>query len=166
MAPIIVTATLSIATAITLEASLSFLGLGTQPPTPSWGWDLKANVAWIQQNPWISLAPGFAICLTVLGFSSITGAVNYITTVINMRAPGMTWFRIPLPTWALFITSWLLLLAMPILTGGLIMLLFDQTIGTGFFAAPTDGEQTPACGEEREMSMNSHTSCCHTSCQQ
>jgi len=69
MAPIIVTATLSIATAITLEASLSFLGLGTQPPTPSWGWDLKANVAWIQQNPWISLAPGFAICLTVLGFN-------------------------------------------------------------------------------------------------
>jgi peptide/nickel transport system permease protein len=69
LAPIIVTATLSIATAITLEASLSFLGLGTQPPTPSWGWDLKANVAWIQQNPWISLAPGFAICLTVLGFN-------------------------------------------------------------------------------------------------
>jgi len=69
MAPIIVTATLSIATAITLEASLSFLGLGTQPPTPSWGWDLKANVAWIQQNSWISLAPGFAICLTVLGFN-------------------------------------------------------------------------------------------------
>jgi cytochrome c oxidase subunit 1 len=79
------------------------------------------------------------VSLTILGFSSITGAVNYITTVINMRAPGMTWFRIPLPTWALFITSWLLLLAMPILTGGLIMLLFDQTIGTGFFAAPTDG---------------------------
>ena len=69
MAPIIVTATLSIATAITLEASLSFLGLGTQPPTPSWGWDLKANVAWIQQNFWLSLAPGFAICLTVLGFN-------------------------------------------------------------------------------------------------
>jgi peptide/nickel transport system permease protein len=69
MAPIIVTATLSIATAITLEASLSFLGLGTQPPTPSWGWDLKANVGWIQQNPWLSLVPGFAICLTVLGFN-------------------------------------------------------------------------------------------------
>ena len=80
------------------------------------------------------------VSLIVLGFSSITGAVNYITTVINMRAPGMTWFRIPLPTWALFITSWLLLLAIPILTGGLIMLLFDQTIGTGFFAPKTGGE--------------------------
>jgi peptide/nickel transport system permease protein len=69
MTPIIVTATLGIATAIIVEASLSFLGLGTQPPTPSWGWDLKANVAWIQENPWLSLAPGFAIFITVLGFN-------------------------------------------------------------------------------------------------
>ena len=69
MAPIIVTGTLSIATAIIVEASLSFLGLGTQPPTPSWGWDLKANVAWIQQTPWLALGPGFAIFITVLGFN-------------------------------------------------------------------------------------------------
>jgi peptide/nickel transport system permease protein len=69
MAPIIVTATLGIATAIIVEASLSFLGLGTQPPTPSWGWDLKANVSWIQTNPWLSLGPGLAIFITVLGFN-------------------------------------------------------------------------------------------------
>ena len=69
MAPIIVTGTLSIATAIIVEASLSFLGLGTQPPTASWGWDLKANVAWIQQDPWLALGPGFAIFITVLGFN-------------------------------------------------------------------------------------------------
>jgi peptide/nickel transport system permease protein len=69
LAPIIVTGTLSIATAIIVEASLSFLGLGTQPPTPSWGWDLKANVAWIQLNPWLALSPGFAIFVTVLGFN-------------------------------------------------------------------------------------------------
>ena len=80
------------------------------------------------------------ISLTILGFSSLAGAVNYITTVINMRAPGMTWFRLPLPVWALFVTSWLVLLAIPILTGGLIMLLFDQTIGTGFFTPATGGE--------------------------
>jgi peptide/nickel transport system permease protein len=69
LAPIIVTATLGIATAIIVEASLSFLGLGTQPPTPSWGWDLKANVVFIQDNPWLCLFPGFAIFLTVLGFN-------------------------------------------------------------------------------------------------
>ncbi|HSR42926.1 MAG TPA: cbb3-type cytochrome c oxidase subunit I, partial [Longimicrobiales bacterium] len=80
------------------------------------------------------------VSLTVLGFSSLAGAVNYITTIVNMRAPGMTWFRLPLSTWALFITSVLVLLAIPILTGGLIMLLFDQTIGTTFFLPANDGE--------------------------
>jgi peptide/nickel transport system permease protein len=69
MAPLIVTGTLSIGTAIVVEASLSFLGLGTQPPTPSWGYDLKASVSLIQINPWLSIFPGTAILLTVLGFN-------------------------------------------------------------------------------------------------
>jgi len=69
LAPIIVTTTLGVATSIIVEATLSFLGLGTQPPTPSWGWDLKANVAFIQANLWLSLFPGLAIFLTVLGFN-------------------------------------------------------------------------------------------------
>src|SRR5215467_4132038 len=69
LAPIIVTTTLGIATSIIVEATLAFLGLGTQPPTPSWGWDLKANVAFIHQNPWLALFPGLAIFVTVLGFN-------------------------------------------------------------------------------------------------
>jgi len=69
LAPIIVTTTLGIATSIIVEATLSFLGLGTQPPTPSWGWDLKANIAFIQANAWLSLFPGIAIFVTVLGFN-------------------------------------------------------------------------------------------------
>src|SRR5712691_667272 len=69
LAPIIVTTTLGIATSIIVEATLSFLGLGTQPPTPSWGWDLKANVSFIQDNLWLSLFPGLAIFITVLGFN-------------------------------------------------------------------------------------------------
>ena len=69
LAPIIVTTTLGIATSIIVEATLSFLGLGTQPPTPSWGWDLKANVAFIQDNAWLALFPGLAIFVTVLGFN-------------------------------------------------------------------------------------------------
>jgi cytochrome c oxidase subunit 1 len=80
------------------------------------------------------------VSLIVLGFSSITGALNYVTTVIAMRAPGMTWFRIPLATWSLFVTAWLLLLAIPILTGGLILLLLDQTIMTSFFRPEGSGE--------------------------
>jgi peptide/nickel transport system permease protein len=69
LAPIIVTTTLGIATSIIVEATLSFLGLGTQPPTPSWGWDLKANVAFIHDYAWLSLFPGLAIFVTVLGFN-------------------------------------------------------------------------------------------------
>ena len=69
LAPIIVTTTLGIATSIIVEATLSFLGLGTQPPTPSWGWDLKANLSFIQDNAWLSLFPGLAIFVTVLGFN-------------------------------------------------------------------------------------------------
>jgi cytochrome c oxidase subunit 1 len=82
----------------------------------------------------------WTISLIILGFSSLAGAVNYITTIINMRAPGMTWFRLPLPTWALFITSILILLAIPVLTGALILLLFDQTLGTGFFLPEAGGQ--------------------------
>ncbi|MBI3325669.1 MAG: ABC transporter permease, partial [Nitrospinae bacterium] len=65
MAPVIVLGTLEVATAIIVEAALSFLGLGTQPPTPSWGWDLRANVVFIEDNPWISVFPGLAIFITV-----------------------------------------------------------------------------------------------------
>ena len=69
MAPLIVTSTLSVGTSIIAEASLSFLGLGTQPPTPSWGWDLKAGLMILEINPWICLFPGVAIFFTVLAFN-------------------------------------------------------------------------------------------------
>ena len=82
----------------------------------------------------------WGISLVVLGLSSILGATNYITTIINMRAPGMTWFRLPLSIWSLFITAILVLLAMPILSGAIIMLIFDQTIGTVFFLPDLGGE--------------------------
>lgn len=69
LAPIIVTSTLNIGNAIILEASLSFLGLGTQPPTSTWGWDLKQNLTLIEINPWITIFPGLAILVTVLAFN-------------------------------------------------------------------------------------------------
>jgi peptide/nickel transport system permease protein len=69
MAPIIITGTLGIATAIIVEATLSFLGLGTQPPTASWGWDLKQNLTFLEMNAWIAVFPGLSILLTVLGFN-------------------------------------------------------------------------------------------------
>ena len=82
----------------------------------------------------------WCISLIVLGLSSILGSFNYITTIINMRAPGMNWFRLPLSIWSLFITAILVLLAIPVLSGAVIMLLFDQTIGTTFFLPPKGGQ--------------------------
>jgi cytochrome c oxidase subunit I len=73
------------------------------------------------------------VSLLILGVSSVLGAINYITTIINMRAPGMTMFRMPLTVWSLFVTAILLLLAIPVLTAALVMLLMDRTIGTNFF---------------------------------
>ncbi|RVT81679.1 ABC transporter permease [Rhodobacteraceae bacterium CCMM004] len=67
--PIIVQGTLTIATAIIAEASLSFLGLGQQPPAPSWGAMLNIAKNFLEQAPWMALYPGVAIFLVVLGFN-------------------------------------------------------------------------------------------------
>lgn len=80
------------------------------------------------------------ISLIILGASSLMGSINYITTIINMRAPGMTFFRLPLVIWSLFITAILLLLALPVLTAALAMLLADRTLGTHFFLPAGGGE--------------------------
>jgi cytochrome c oxidase subunit 1 len=82
----------------------------------------------------------WCISIIMLGISSLMGSINYITTVINMRAPGMTFFRLPLVIWALFITAILLLLALPVLTAALGMLLFDRMKGTSFFVPQGGGQ--------------------------
>jgi peptide/nickel transport system permease protein len=69
LAPIIVQFTVSLAYAILVEASLSFLGLGVQPPTPSWGNMLSTGKPFLEVSPWPSLVPGFALFVTVLGFN-------------------------------------------------------------------------------------------------
>jgi len=69
LAPVIVTYTLGIAGAIMAEASLSFLGLGAQPPIPSWGAMINGGKDFLRVAPWISMMPGFAIAICVLGFN-------------------------------------------------------------------------------------------------
>src|SRR5919199_2885620 len=105
------------------------------------GW---TSYAPLSDNPeWTGVSTGqqlWCISLIVLGLSSILGSFNYITTIINMRAPGMNWFRLPLSIWALFVTAILVLLAIPVLSGAVIMLLFDQTIGTHFFLPAKGGQ--------------------------
>ena len=85
------------------------------------------------QNLW-------CISIIVLGVGSLMGSINYITTIINMRTKGMTFFRLPLVIWSLFITAILLLLALPVLTTALALLLFDRMAGTHFFLPSGGGE--------------------------
>jgi cytochrome c oxidase subunit 1 len=74
--------------------------------------------------------------LIFVGISSMMGSVNYITTIINLRAPGMTLFRMPMTTWALLITAILQAFALPVLTVALFLQLLDKTINTTFFLPP------------------------------
>ena len=85
------------------------------------------------QNLW-------CISLIVMGISSLMGSINYITTIINMRAPGMTYFRLPLVIWSLFIVAILLLLAFPVVASALALILFDRMAGTSFFTTAGGGE--------------------------
>jgi len=85
------------------------------------------------QNIW-------CISLIVMGISSLMGSINYITTIINMRAPGMTFFRLPLTIWSLFIVAILLLLAFPVIASALALMLFDRLAGTSFFSPVGGGE--------------------------
>lgn len=75
------------------------------------------------------------IGLQVIGVSSLMGAVNFIVTIFNMRAPGMTLMKMPLFTWAILVMSFMILLATPMLTGALTMLITDRNFGTRFFDA-------------------------------
>src|SRR5262245_20702748 len=74
------------------------------------------------------------IALLFAGISSLMGSINYITTIIMLRAPGMKMFRMPMTVWALFITALLQAFALPVLTAALIMQLLDRTAGTNFFS--------------------------------
>lgn len=70
-APIIVQGTLTAGTAIVLESSLSFLGVGIQPPTPSWGVMIRTGYKWLERAPWMAIFPGLAIYLTVVSLNII-----------------------------------------------------------------------------------------------
>jgi cytochrome c oxidase subunit 1 len=78
--------------------------------------------------------------LQLIGISSLMGAVNFITTVLTMRAPGMTLWRIPTFTWTVLIMAFMVLIATPMLSGALLLLLADRNLGTQFFSVASGGD--------------------------
>jgi len=79
------------------------------------------------------------LSLHLVAISSLLGAINFICTIHNMRAPGMSWMRIPLFVWAIEIYSFLLVLVMPVIGVGLTLLLLDRQVGTHFFLPDQGG---------------------------
>jgi cytochrome c oxidase subunit 1 len=120
---------------------LAVLALVAEGGAPAAGWTGYAPLSNSPLYTGVSAGQIFwCLGIAVFALSSLLGSVNYITTVVNLRAPGMTLMRMPLSVWALFITAILAILAVPILAGAIIMLLFDQIIGTHFYL-PAGGGQ-------------------------
>jgi len=106
---------------------------------PDAGWFSYANLTDRQFSPNAGL-DFWAVGLLVLGVSSLAGAFNFLVTIVNMRAPGMGFMRMPLFVWMTLITSILLVLAFPVITIGLIELVFDRNFGTNFFNTAKGGD--------------------------
>jgi cytochrome c oxidase subunit 1 len=115
---------------IVLYASIFF-----QPPEAGWtGYPPLSSAEFTPQggiDAWI-------ISIHIVGLSSMLGALNFIATLHNMRAPGMGWGRLPLFCWSILVYSYLIVIASPALAAGLAMLLIDRHFGGTFFD-PTEG---------------------------
>ncbi len=100
------------------------------------GWTLYAPLS-VQMGPGMDMA---IFAVHIMGASSIMGSINIITTVLNMRAPGMSLMKMPMFCWTWLITAYLLIAVMPVLAGAITMVLTDRHFGTSFFNAAGGGD--------------------------
>ena len=118
--------------AFTLLLSTLFIDGGA----PASGWTMSPPLV-LQTG---DAFPFMIFAIHLMGISSITGAINVIVTILNMRAPGMTLLKMPLFVWSWLITAYLLIATMPVLAGAVTMLLTDKYFGTSFFTAAGGGD--------------------------
>jgi len=112
----------------------------------SWFLEGAPDAGWTAYTP-LSSSPQYSgkgidfyvLGLQIAGIGTLIGGINFLVTIINMRAPGMSFMRMPLFTWASFITSGLILLAFPAITVGLVLLMFDRLFEANFFDISAGG---------------------------
>ncbi len=117
-------------------AALLVISLFVPGGGPAAGWTMYVPLA-TQSGPGMDLT---IFAVHILGMSSIMGSINIITTLLNMRAPGMTLMKLPLFCWTWLITAYLLIAVMPVLAGAVTMILTDRHLGTSFFNAAGGGD--------------------------
>jgi cytochrome c oxidase subunit I len=100
------------------------------------GWTLYPPLS-VQMGPGMDMA---IFAIHILGVSSIIGSINIVTTILNMRAPGMTLMKMPMFVWTWLVTAYLIILVMPVLAGAVTMLLTDRHFDTHFFNAAGGGD--------------------------
>jgi len=113
---------------------MSLMGMG---PAPNFGWTFYAPLS-TTYGP--ASTDYFIFSVHLMGISSVMGAINIIATIMNMRAPGMTYMKMPIFVWTWFITAYLLIAVMPVLAGAVTMMLTDRHFGTSFFNAAGGGD--------------------------
>jgi cytochrome c oxidase subunit 1 len=117
--------------------SLLILSMFTEGGGPNFGWTFYAPLSTTYSPDSTAM---FVFAVHLMGISSIMGAINIVVTIMNLRAPGMTYMKMPLFVWTWFITAYLLIAVMPVLAGAVTMVLTDKYFGTSFFDAAGGGD--------------------------
>jgi cytochrome c oxidase subunit 1 len=106
---------------------------------PNAGWFGYANLTASQYSPGLNI-DFWVLGLQILGIASIAAGINFIATIVNMRAPGLRMMRLPVFTWMSLVTQFIIVTAFPVITVALVFLMFDRFFGTNFYSVAAGGD--------------------------